>query len=186
MDFDGFCAGNLSRNSRKDRLHTQPRECKPQAATARDKTTLSMTIWPTILARRAPRAARMANSFSRPAARASSRLATLAQAISSTNPTVQQYQQGAAYVSHQHLFERDNTGPKALVEFGVEFAEIFLYCAHIGFRLRNGCPRLEAGNRNESMCPPVIDDERIGLLERRTDVHDTPRLIPGGKTPTIV
>ena len=49
--------------------------------------TLSVSSWRMMRARFAPSAERMANSRLRPVARTSSRLATLAQAISSTRPT---------------------------------------------------------------------------------------------------
>ena len=52
-----------------------------------DSTTLSVSSWRMIRRRPAPSAARTASSRVRALARASSRLATLAQQISSTNPT---------------------------------------------------------------------------------------------------
>ena len=48
---------------------------------------LSVSIWRINRQRPAPSAARTASSFSRPAERASCRLATLAQAMSRTQPT---------------------------------------------------------------------------------------------------
>ena len=54
---------------------------------ARESNTLSVSNWRTMRPRPAPIAARMANSRLRPVARTSSRLATLAHAISSTSPT---------------------------------------------------------------------------------------------------
>ena len=52
-----------------------------------DSTTLSVSTWLMMRPREPPSAARMAISRLRPVARTSSRLATLAQAISSTKPT---------------------------------------------------------------------------------------------------
>src|ERR1035438_952681 len=57
------------------------------AAAPRDSSTLSVRSWRTMRPRSAPRAVRMANSRLRAVERASSRLATLAQAMISTNPT---------------------------------------------------------------------------------------------------
>ena len=54
---------------------------------ARDSNTLSVSNWRTMRARPAPSAERIANSRLRTVARTSSRLATLAQEISSTSPT---------------------------------------------------------------------------------------------------
>jgi hypothetical protein len=53
----------------------------------RDKSRLSVSNWRKIIERLAPSAARMTISFRRPRARASNRLATLAQAISNTSIT---------------------------------------------------------------------------------------------------
>jgi hypothetical protein len=60
---------------------------RPTAPPASDSTMLSVSNWRTMRLRLAPMAARTANSLRRVVERASSRLATFAQAISSTNPT---------------------------------------------------------------------------------------------------
>ena len=59
----------------------------PMIAPASERRTLSVTSWRTIRPRPAPSAVRTAISVSRPAARTSSRLATLAHAMRSTNVT---------------------------------------------------------------------------------------------------
>ena len=59
----------------------------PSVPPIADSTTLSVTSWRTILRRPAPSAARTASSRVRAVARASRRLATLAQQMSSTKPT---------------------------------------------------------------------------------------------------
>ena len=72
----------------QQRAHAQrrrgPGRAMPPMA---DSSTLSVSSWRTMRPRPAPMAERMAISRERPVARASSRLATLAQAISSTQPT---------------------------------------------------------------------------------------------------
>ena len=68
------------------RIPTTP-ATEPTAAPARESSTLSVSSCRTMRARPAPMATRMAISRRRPMARASSRLATLAQAISSTRLT---------------------------------------------------------------------------------------------------
>ena len=59
----------------------------PRMPPARESNTLSVSNWRTMRARPAPSAERIANSRLRTVARTSSRLATLAQEISSTSPT---------------------------------------------------------------------------------------------------
>ena len=59
----------------------------PRAAPERARSRLSTRSWRTRRKRLAPRAARTASSFSRTAARARSRLATLAQPMSNSSPT---------------------------------------------------------------------------------------------------
>ena len=59
----------------------------PRAPPTSESSTLSVRSWATMRSRRAPIATRSASSRCRPAARPSSRLATLAQQIRSTSPT---------------------------------------------------------------------------------------------------
>ena len=59
----------------------------PHAAPAKDSSALSTSSWRTMRPRPAPMASRTAISFCRAEARASNRLATLAQAMSSTTAT---------------------------------------------------------------------------------------------------
>jgi hypothetical protein len=67
-------------------MPTTPRT-SPQAPPMADSSTLSVSSWTMMRPRPAPMAERMAISRRRPVARTSSRLATLAQAISRTRPT---------------------------------------------------------------------------------------------------
>ena len=60
----------------------------PAAPPSSESSTLSVRSWRTIRPRPAPRLKRMASSFWRAVARAISRLATFAQATSSTSPTI--------------------------------------------------------------------------------------------------
>ncbi len=60
---------------------------RPSTPPASASSRLSVSSWRTSRSRLAPSAVRTAISFERAAARASNRLATLAQAMSSTNPT---------------------------------------------------------------------------------------------------
>ena len=77
--------GRVDRQQRRE-CRAQPTS-RPSAPPASDSRTLSVSSWRTMRPRAAPSAARIAISRWRPVARTSSRLATFAQAISSTKPT---------------------------------------------------------------------------------------------------
>ena len=68
----------------------------PKTPPSIESSTLSVSSWRTMRLRPAPMAERMAISRARPVARASSRLATFAQAISSTQPTAPNRTKSAA------------------------------------------------------------------------------------------
>ena len=69
--------------------------------------------------RPAPSAVRSANSLRRVVPRASSRLATLTQAISSRNPTAPISTQSAPTdAAHQLVFQYEDRGPPALIQGG--------------------------------------------------------------------
>ena len=84
----------------------------PAAPPSEESTRLSTSICRSRRARLAPSAVRTAISFWREAARASSRLATFADAISSTQPTARQqhHQRGAQLRRHEPVIERRRGG----------------------------------------------------------------------------
>ena len=79
--------GMLSGPSRAASSVAPRASTSPAAPPASDRIVLSARSCPAMRPRVAPMAARTASSFRRPVPRASSKLATLAQAISSSNPT---------------------------------------------------------------------------------------------------
>ena len=82
-----FTRGSAAGREFKTDLVPQYASSSPAPALASESTTLSVSSCRTTRTRPAPSAARIVNSRVRPVARASSRLATLAHAISRTKPT---------------------------------------------------------------------------------------------------
>ena len=79
--------GNISGTTPRRARTLQTASSRPSEPPAMASTRLSVSNWRTMRLRPAPSATRTAISFSRVAARASSRLARLAQAINSSRPT---------------------------------------------------------------------------------------------------
>ena len=87
VDSDIIEAGNIAGVHGAHDGKAEARDKKSGGAAEEASRMLSVSSWRASRCQPAPRAVRMATSFSRPAARASRRLATLAQAISRTSAT---------------------------------------------------------------------------------------------------
>ena len=94
---------------------------KPKTPLISASSTLSTSSWRTIRQRDAPSETRTLISRERCAARASSRLATFAQAISSTNAdrAHQRQEDQADWAAVLALVERSRRGPEILVGVGI-------------------------------------------------------------------
>ena len=167
------------------------RAAAPEAAAAASRT-LSTNICIAIRRRLAPIAVRIAISFCRPTARASSRLATLEHAISSTNPTA-----ATSTSSDCRTFctAKSCSGfTSALTPWlnsGYCVGQPFGDDVHLGLRLLEVDARLHPRDRKDAGMPAAIVRQRrrprpdrqedIGRLQqlepRRQDADDRVRLV---------
>ena len=117
----------------------------------------------------APRAVRTAISFERAAARASSRLATLAQAMRSTNPTAPRSTSSAGRTSPVagDAEARHQQAPVFGVGVGIFALELLADRPHLALRLLDRHPRLHPGREVEELVGPVLVGQLVGGEDHR-------------------
>ena len=153
------------------RLVPQRAITNPIMAPPSDSSTLSVNNWRTTRPRSAPSAARMANSRLRAVARASSKLATLAQAMISTNPTAPTSSSsvGRMYPT-MSSFIRTSFAPCPALLFGYWCESALQMRCDLRLRRFDGRPRLQAANHPESRVRLArVQIDGIPLLDGNVD-----------------
>ena len=118
--------------------------------------------------RDAPRAVRTAISFWRVVPLASSRLATLTQAISSTKPTAPSsiHSIWISSLGRKSLCSGSTNGAPAFVAFWIGLRDVGRHRVHVGLRLLDGDAGLQAAHGEQ---PVEVVIELVGLERERDD-----------------
>src|SRR5262249_29331527 len=129
---------------------------RPSAMPPKPTTRFSVSTWRTTLQRPAPRDRRTAISLSLTVLRASCRLATLAQAISSTKATAQKNQRVRASQLARHENAHGNhVHAPTLIGLGIRRSHAAGDSIHLCLRLMDGHTRPEPGGYKERVLTPV-------------------------------
>ncbi len=140
----------------------------PNAAPATESSTLSVNSCRISRPRAAPRADRRAISLLRSAARASSRFATLPQAISSTNPTAPNKYQQRTLAGHRPVV--DAAEPLSSSAFRGPSFVLFRICASSVRTRPSGTPALTRAITETIAMLPVADCV-LRQLRRNQQIH---------------
>ena len=165
--------GRLSGAAARTRLVPQRASSKPIAAAPRDSRTLSVNNWRTMRPRSAPSAVRMANSRLRAVERASSKLATLAQAMISTNPTAPTSSSSVDWMyPTMSSFMRTSLRPMPGIRLRILAGQDAADGRHLRLRRFHGHARLEPANDLDSRVRlPRAQQARVILLDRNVDLR---------------
>ncbi len=140
--------------------HTIAPASVPATPPAKASTRLSARSCLTRRTRRAPNAARKANSRPRDVARAISRLATLAQAINSTKATAPRRMRSKSRTPCTSLFLRQDHLHDAAVDARMRRVVLPAQHLHFGARLRQGRPGPQTGEPFQQGRAPVARGQR--------------------------
>ena len=80
------------------------------------------------------------------------------------------HQQRSTHVSHQGLFQWNNSGGKTLIGLGVQLAKILFNSRRIFLRLADARSRFQPCKSYECVDAAIIDNQRVALFHGRVNV----------------